>query len=203
MTSRQGSPASPGPQIPDSHYALLGLSPWASEREIRNRYRELSKLYHPDTTQLPAEQAIEKFRQLNEAYATLSNIERRTLYDRKIGFSRLYVAQPPKPISSSAYLDPTDRPLSAGEIFALFVLALTFVACLALVIVIGLVRGEKALQPLSTLAAPQPVQEWVEQENVENNVRLDSEQPDLPFGFQAPGLSSPDLPDSTHVPAIP
>lgn len=140
-----------------SYYAILGLHPSASPIEIRRAYRELSKRYHPDTTDLPAEKATSKFQQLNEAYATLSSPERRVLYDQKIGYSRLNVIQVPQnfnsPVnqrqrtySSSAYLDPTDRPLSAGEIFALFILGLTFVGCILLAIAIGLTRGEAAFQ---------------------------------------------------------
>lgn len=142
---------------PSSYYALLGLHPSASPIEIRRAYRELSKRYHPDTTDLPAATATAKFQQLNEAYATLSNPERRVGYDQKIGYSRINVMQPPpgfnhpvdqpqRRYSSSAYLDPTDRPLSAGEIFALFILGLTFVGCLLLAIAIGLTRGESAFQ---------------------------------------------------------
>ena len=141
----------------NSYYVLLGLHPSASPIEIRRAYRELSKRYHPDTTDLPTATATTKFQQLNEAYATLSNPERRVLYDQKIGYSRLNVIQAPlnlnTPItqsrpkySSSAYLDPTDRPLSAGEIFALFILGVTFVGCLLLAIAIGLTRGESAFQ---------------------------------------------------------
>jgi len=52
---------------------LLGLHPSASAIEIRRAYRELSKRYHPDTTDLPPAIAIVKFQQLNEAYAALSN----------------------------------------------------------------------------------------------------------------------------------
>lgn len=143
--------------IQTSYYTLLGLHPSASPIEIRRAYRELSKRYHPDTTDLPAATATTKFQQLNEAYATLSNPERRTAYDQTIGYSRFHVIQPPpnlntpvnqprRTYSSSAYLDPTDRPLSAGEIFALFILALTFVGCLLLAIAIGLTRGEAAFQ---------------------------------------------------------
>lgn len=135
-----------------TYYDLLGLHPSASVQQIRRSYRELSKLYHPDTTELPAADAVTKFQELNEAYATLSSPERRLTYDLKIGYSRLSVIQPSlnlnqpvsksRPYRSSAYLDPTDRPLSAGEIFALFILGLTFIACLGLVIIVGLVRGE-------------------------------------------------------------
>lgn len=135
---------------------LLGVYPSASPLDIRRAYRELSKRYHPDTTDLPTITATAKFQQLSEAYATLSNPERRVVYDRKIGYSRLNVIQAPpnlnSPVgprriySSSAYLDPTDRPLSAGEIFALFILGLTFLGCLLLAIAIGLTRGESAFQ---------------------------------------------------------
>jgi curved DNA-binding protein CbpA len=138
-----------------TYYELLGLHPSVSAQQIRRSYRELSKRYHPDTTELPAAIAVSKFQQLNEAYATLSSPERRFAYDLKIGYSRVNVIQAPvhlnRPVSesrkfrSAAYLDPTDRPLSAGELFALFILGLTFVGCLGLAVVIGLTRGTPAL----------------------------------------------------------
>lgn len=139
-----------------TYYSLLGLHPSASAIEIRRAYRELSKHYHPDTTKLPTAEATAKFQQLNEAYATLSSPERRFSYDLKIGYSRFGVIQAPpdlnRPVSysydwsKSAYLDASDRPLSAGEVFALFILGLTFLACLLLAIAIGLTRGEGAFQ---------------------------------------------------------
>ncbi|MEQ9237252.1 J domain-containing protein [Coleofasciculus sp. E2-BRE-01] len=140
-----------------TYYGILGVHPSASALDIRRAYRELSKRYHPDTTDLPKETAKTKFQQLNEAYATLSSPERRILYDQTIRYSRVNVIQPPpglnRPVvrsrvdhSSSAYLDPPDRPLSAGELFALFILGITFVGCLVLAIVIGLTRGDNAFQ---------------------------------------------------------
>jgi curved DNA-binding protein CbpA len=135
-----------------SYYALLGVHPSASAIEIRQAYRELSKKYHPDTTILPTATATLKFQALNEAYAAISNPERRLAYDLKIGVSRVVVTQsaahfhPLTPrvdkYRSSAYLDPTDRPLSGGEIFALFMLIATFLGCLGLAIAIGFARGE-------------------------------------------------------------
>jgi len=152
-----------------NYYTLLGLHPSASPQQIRRAYRELSKLLHPDTTTLPPAIATAKFQQLNEAYATVSNPERRVAYDRKIGYSRLHVMQAPadlnRPISqsrrysSSAYLDPTDRPLSPGEIFALFILGVTFVACLVLAIAIGLTRGDAAFQPLQLQTQSAPLEQ--------------------------------------------
>lgn len=152
--------------VSESYYGLLGLHPSASVREIRQAYRDLSKLYHPDTTTLPTTIATDKFQQLNEAYATLSSPERRSVYDRKIGYSSVAVVQPLPTLhrpasrtpsySSSAYLDATDRPLSPGEIFALFILGITFLGCLVLAIAIGLTRGDSALQPVLTQAQPIP-----------------------------------------------
>ncbi|MEO0539459.1 MAG: J domain-containing protein [Cyanobacteria bacterium P01_A01_bin.105] len=163
-----------------NHYERLGIQPMASVQQIRRAYRDLSKLYHPDTTELPSQVATVEFQQLNEAYATLSNPEKRFAYDQEIGFSRFYVSQAPKdlntPVSASKpftsrhlYLDPTDRPLSAGEIFALFLLGVTFVACLALVLVIGYAKGDitvtvtraELMTQLTTQAQAALTQLWV------------------------------------------
>jgi hypothetical protein len=182
-----------------SYYALLGLHPSASPLEIRRAYRELSKYYHPDTTDLPTATATTKFQQLNEAYATLSNPERRVLYDQKIGYSRLNVIQAPPNLntpvtqsrpkySSSAYLDPTDRPLSAGEIFALFILGLTFVGCLLLAIAIGLTRGESAFQVSQTSSNGLPTQQLITPVVVESK-RVSNE---LPVTIET--ATSPELP---------
>jgi curved DNA-binding protein CbpA len=134
-----------------TYYDLLAVHPSASAIEIRRAYRDLSKKYHPDTTTLTRAKATLKFQALNEAYAVISNPERRLAYDLEIGYSRVVVLQPTSfhPISSrpdnyrsSAYLDPTDRPLSGGEIAALFMLGITFIGCLVLAISIGMIRGE-------------------------------------------------------------
>lgn len=145
-------------KLANSYYALLGVHPSASVIEIRRAYRELSKRYHPDTTDLAPKIATEKFHQLNQAYATLSNPEQRRVYDHFIGYSRVYVVQPSpayrltdngqQKMSSEVYLDPTDRPLSAGEIFALFILALTFIGCLMLAIAVAFTRPEDAFAPI-------------------------------------------------------
>jgi hypothetical protein len=138
---------------PPSYYDRLGVKPTASPQQIRQAFRDLSKLYHPDTTTLPAAEATTKFQDLNEAYAVLSSPDRRWSYDQQAGYSRISVMQPLESLAkanqgtsrrepSNLYLDPNDRPLSPGEIFALFILGLTFVACLALVVTVGLTRGD-------------------------------------------------------------
>lgn len=140
-------------RLADSYYGILGLSPSASCLEIRRAYRELSKQYHPDTTQLPPDIARERFQRLNEAYRTLSSPEQRPLYDLQIGRSPLrQPASPPQPQwTRSATLDPRDRPLSAGEVFVLFLLGLTFAGCILLAIAISLLRGDPASASLSCL----------------------------------------------------
>ncbi len=148
-SNRQKSATLP-PQVKlvDTYYGLMGLHPSASNVAIRRTYRQLSKKYHPDTTELPAKVATIKFQRLNEAYAVLSSPEQRSLYDLKIGYSRLNVIQAPNwsepdtdRYSRTAYLDHTDRPLSSGEIFVLVLLGITFAGCLLLVATVAYLRG--------------------------------------------------------------
>ncbi|MGI0494724.1 J domain-containing protein [Alkalinema pantanalense CENA528] len=152
MTQKSSKPS----QVPvkdwkeATYYDRLGLHPAASVIAIRRAYRDLSKLYHPDTTQLPPAIAKQAFQELNEAYATLSSPERRLAYDQTIGYSRVAVICPlPKlyepspqydPLASS-YLDPNDRPLSAGELFALFILGVTLIGCIVLALVVGFTQS--------------------------------------------------------------
>jgi hypothetical protein len=154
------------PQQKSTYYTMLGLHPSASVIDIRRAYRELSKVYHPDTTNLPAPVATAKFREINEAYATLTKPEKRFDYDLKIGYSRFGVIQPPPDLnklasrssydwSKSAYLDATDRPLSGGELFALFIMGITLLGCLLLAIAVGIMRGDTTEQPFFQ-SVPQP-----------------------------------------------
>lgn len=137
-----------------SYYEILGVNSRASVSDIRKAYRELSKRYHPDTTQLPKAIATAKFQQLNEAYAALTNPQKRLIYDQKQSYYSKQKNQAPPNFNNSvyrhnyAYLDPTDRPLSPGEIFVLFVMGLTLIGCLLLAIAIGLTRPDVNLGPI-------------------------------------------------------
>jgi molecular chaperone DnaJ len=62
-------------------YELLGLEREADARQIKAAYRKLALKYHPDRN--PGDhQAEEKFKQINEAYAVLSDDGKRQRYDR-------------------------------------------------------------------------------------------------------------------------
>ncbi len=63
------------------YYEVLGVSKGAGEAEIKKAYRSLAKKYHPDMNPGDAE-AEAKFKEVNEAYAVLSDAEKRSQYDQ-------------------------------------------------------------------------------------------------------------------------
>lgn len=70
-----------------NHYDLLGLTPDATQQQIRSAYRSLAMLFHPD--RLPSQQlspalrafAEERLRAINAAYSVLGDPDRRAEYD--------------------------------------------------------------------------------------------------------------------------
>src|SRR2546427_4181107 len=65
------------------YYEILGVDRNASEEEIKKAYRRLARQHHPDTQTSEQEKkaAEEKFKEINEAYATLSDQDKRRRYD--------------------------------------------------------------------------------------------------------------------------
>ncbi|HVT03002.1 MAG TPA: J domain-containing protein [Thermoanaerobaculia bacterium] len=64
-----------------SYYDLLGVKKTATEEEIKKAYRKLARKHHPDVNQ--GDKAAEaKFKEISEAYAVLSDKEKREQYDR-------------------------------------------------------------------------------------------------------------------------
>ncbi|OMJ91962.1 hypothetical protein SteCoe_5397 [Stentor coeruleus] len=61
------------------YYSILGISRSASESEIKKAYFSLAKKYHPDVNKNP--DAKEKFAEINLAYETLGELEKRRAYD--------------------------------------------------------------------------------------------------------------------------
>ena len=62
------------------YYEILGVSRNARPDELKSAFRRLARQYHPDVNDSP--DAEEKFKELNEAYAVLSDEQRRAAYDR-------------------------------------------------------------------------------------------------------------------------
>jgi hypothetical protein len=95
MTARQ----------PKDYYALLGITPGATTRQVKAAYRKLAKLHHPDAC--PGDpDAPARFRDITEAYETLSDQMRRKAYDLTY-----------KPAPGSALTTPADSP-AASKVLA-------------------------------------------------------------------------------------
>uniref|UniRef100_A0A8C3SA61 J domain-containing protein n=1 Tax=Chelydra serpentina TaxID=8475 RepID=A0A8C3SA61_CHESE len=75
----------------ESLYRVLGLEKGASSEEIKKAYRKLALKYHPDKNPENPE-AVEKFKEINNANATLNDEHKRQIYD-EYGSMGLYVAE--------------------------------------------------------------------------------------------------------------
>lgn len=64
------------------YYEVLGVSKTATDDELKRAYRKLAKQYHPDANPDNKEEAEKKFKEINEAYETLSNPQKRKMYDQ-------------------------------------------------------------------------------------------------------------------------
>jgi curved DNA-binding protein len=75
----------------EDYYKILGVDKTASEEEIKKKYRKLAMKYHPDHAK-GDKAAEEKFKQISEAYAVLSDKEKRKQYDTfgSSGFRQRY-----------------------------------------------------------------------------------------------------------------
>lgn len=77
------------------YYQMLGLTAAATPEEIKKRYRELARRYHPDVNPDPA--ASQQIKAINEAYHTLNDPDRRSVYD-----AHRILSQPAAPRSSGS-----------------------------------------------------------------------------------------------------
>ena len=75
------------------YYEVLSVPKTASKDEIKDAYRKLALQYHPDRNKAP--EAEERFKEISEAYAVLSDDEKRTQYDQlgHAGFDQRYTTE--------------------------------------------------------------------------------------------------------------
>ncbi|MBE6991199.1 MAG: tetratricopeptide repeat protein [Ruminococcaceae bacterium] len=73
-------------------YEVLGVSPSASEEEVKKAYRELARKYHPDkyVDNPLADLAQEKMKEINEAYDTIMKGGNKSQYNSGNGYNRSY-----------------------------------------------------------------------------------------------------------------
>ncbi|MDI1496046.1 MAG: chaperone protein DnaJ [Cenarchaeum symbiont of Oopsacas minuta] len=62
------------------YYEVLGVTKGADQNEIKSQYRKMALKFHPDRNK--SAEAAEHFKEISEAYAVLSDSEKRTLYDQ-------------------------------------------------------------------------------------------------------------------------
>ena len=107
-------------------YYILGLNADCSFSEVQDAYRKLSKKFHPDLNQ--GDQYFEsRFREIKEAYDTLSDPHKRSQYDLKLkqfksGYSNQQINQ--QTVQTAAAASPHRRGPGVGMTIALIVLAL-------------------------------------------------------------------------------
>ena len=76
-----------------NYYKILGITQKTSKADIKKRYRELAKKYHPDTNS-GSKSSEDKFKIVSEAYEVLSDAKRRKEYDRQWSHQKKSSRQP-------------------------------------------------------------------------------------------------------------
>ncbi|MDR0372681.1 MAG: molecular chaperone DnaJ [Nitrososphaerota archaeon] len=96
------------------YYEVLGVKKNTSKDEIKDAYRKLALQYHPDRNKEAG--AEEKFKEISEAYAVLSDDQKRAQYDNlgHAGFDQRYTSED---IFRGADFDSIFRDMGFGDLF--------------------------------------------------------------------------------------
>ncbi len=99
------------------YYEVLGVQKNASKDQIKDSYRKLAMQYHPDRNKEAG--AEEKFKEISEAYAVLSDDQKRQQYDQlgHAGFDQRYTSED---IFRGADFDSIFRDMGFGDLFRTF-----------------------------------------------------------------------------------
>ena len=76
-----------------NYYKVLGVTQKTSKADLKKKYRELAKKYHPDTNS-GSKSAEDKFKIISEAYDVLSDAKKRKSYDRERSYQKRSPRQP-------------------------------------------------------------------------------------------------------------
>jgi molecular chaperone DnaJ len=99
------------------YYEVLGVQKGASKDQIKDAYRKLAMQFHPDRNKEAG--AEERFKEISEAYAVLSDDQKRQTYDNlgHQGFDQRYTSED---IFRGADFDSVFRDMGFGDIFRTF-----------------------------------------------------------------------------------
>ncbi len=148
-----------------SYYEILGVDPSADLSTLKKAVHRLSKILHPDTTLLPINEAAKKFRQVCEAYQSLSDPISRKLYDKTLQqekflthayMNRSNTREKSKISNGTLQNLGNRRPFSGGELFALLLLCFALISSLFLGIGFALLDGRELQVNPSWLNSNQP-----------------------------------------------